>query len=409
MTGEIKRPKVVTVNCYNRMGSTGKIIEDVDSFCQDSFSFARIYEYEQTPDVRPDSYRVTNKVQQFFYYYLNRWTGYKYCTGLLPTTRAIHVIKKLNPAIVHLHCPNMGMINITRLMRFLRKRNIPTVITNHAEFYYTGNCPHAFDCKKYMTGCGKCDYVFDPIRNYRFDRTAYEWKLMKRAFEGWKKVVVVSVSPWQQARSAASPIMEGIEQRLVLNGVDETVFYRRKDAELQAIREQGYQKVIVHVTANFTNDPNDLKNGRAVIELAKRLPQYAFVVVGPNHVAEELPPNIIPYGWVSDQEYLAKLYSDADLTLITSKRETFGMSCAESLCCGTPVAGFQAGGPETIALQEYSEFVRFGDIEQLSNAVDNWVRKKLDRSVIAEQAFSVYRKTNMGYGYKEIYGELLKD
>lgn len=408
MTGETMRPKVVTVNCYNRMGSTGKIIEDIDSFCQDSYSFGRIYEYEQTPDLRPDSYRVTNKIQQIFYYLVNRWTGYKYCTGLLPTAKTIRVIKKLKPDIVHLHCPNMGTIHITRLMRFLKKRNIPTVITNHAEFYYTGNCPHAFDCKKYMTGCGNCDYIFDPNRNYRFDRTAYEWKLMKQAFEGWEKVVVVSVSPWQLERSAASTIMEGIEQRLILNGVDETVFYRRKDAELRQIREQGYQKVIIHVTANFSDDPNDLKNGKAVIEVAKRLPQYAFVVVGPSQVTQELPRNVILYGWVSDQEQLAKLYSDADLTVVTSRRETFGMSCAESLCCGTPVVGFRAGGPETISMAEHSEFVDYNDLDALEQSIKNWANRDIDKDCISTEAVDVYKKTKMGMAYRELYTSMLK-
>ena len=399
--------KVVTVNCYNRMGSTGKIIEDISTFCKENYTFSRLYEYEETLDTRPDSYRINNEIQRYFYYIFNRLTGYKYCTGLFPTMKAIRLIKKINPDIVHLHCPNMGTIHITRLMRFLKKRDIPTVITNHAEFYYTGNCPHAFDCTKYMTGCGNCDYVFDVNKNYRFDRTAHEWKLMKKAFENWKRVVVVSVSPWQKQRSSESPIMIGVKQCLVLNGVDEKVFYRRQSTILNSIRAKGFEKVILHVTAGFTNDPNDLKNGRAVIELAKKMPEYAFVVVGPNHVADALPENVIPYGWVGDQEQLAKLYSDADLTLITSKRETFGMSCAESLCCGTPIVGFCAGGPETVALQSYSEFVPFNDIDALAEVMANWTERILDKNLISQKAIAVYKKERMAHGYKEIYDEFV--
>ncbi len=395
--------KVVTVNCYNRMGSTGKIIEDISAFCEDRYAFSRIYEYEEIADTRPNSYRINNEFQRYFYYIFNRLTGYKYCTGLLPTTKAVRLIKNLNPDIVHLHCPNMGTIHITRLMRFLKKRNIPTVITNHAEFYYTGNCPHAFDCTKYMTGCGNCDYIFDVNKNYCFDRTAHEWKLMKKAFAEWKRVAVVSVSPWQKARSAASPIMEGIEQQLILNGVDEKVFYRRTTPTLEAVRAKGYKKIILHVTAGFTNDPEDLKNGKGLIELAEHLPQYAFVVVGPNHVTDPLPDNVISYGWVADQNRLAELYSDADLTVITSKRETFGMSCAESLCCGTPVVGYCAGGPETVALPEYSKFVPYNDTDQLANVIINWAECSFERDVISAEAITVYKKENMGRKYRELY------
>ncbi len=33
------------------------------------------------------------------------------------------------------------------------------------------------------------------------------------------------------------------------------------------------------------------------------------------------------------------------------------MVTAESLCCGTPVVGFTAGGPESIAIDAFSNFV----------------------------------------------------
>ena len=48
------------------------------------------------------------------------------------------------------------------------------------------------------------------------------------------------------------------------------------------------------------------------------------------------------------------------LTVLTSKRETYGMACAESLACGTPVVAFLAGGTESIALevQQYSCLLR---------------------------------------------------
>ena len=42
--------------------------------------------------------------------------------------------------------------------------------------------------------------------------------------------------------------------------------------------------------------------------------------------------------------FAQQLYSAVDLTLITSQRETFSMPVAESLCCGTPVVGFDTGG-----------------------------------------------------------------
>ena len=85
------------------------------------------------------------------------------------------------------------------------------------------------------------------------------------------------------------------------------------------------------------------------------MPHICFVVVGPiSKITSNLPKNIILLGSVTDSIKLAKLYSLANVSILTSKRETFSMVCAESLSCGTPVVGFEAGAPEQISLPNYT-------------------------------------------------------
>lgn len=38
------------------------------------------------------------------------------------------------------------------------------------------------------------------------------------------------------------------------------------------------------------------------------------------------------------------------------------MTCAEALCCGTPVVGFKCGAPETVFGEPEAKFVEYGDI-----------------------------------------------
>ena len=119
-----------------------------------------------------------------------------------------------------------------------------------------------------------------------------------------------------------------------------------------------------------------------------------------------MPGNMVLLGRVSDQHMLAEFYSMADVTVITSKRETFSMICAESLCCGTPVVGFKAGGPESICIDEYCEFVEYGNIEVLEKAVTNALSKdKFDN--ISEVAVDKYKKENMFDSYTALYNRLL--
>ena len=91
--------------------------------------------------------------------------------------------------------------------------------------------------------------------------------------------------------------------------------------------------------------------------MSKYFPEYNFLIIGDAQQKSSYPENMIFTGRIQDQHLLGELYSLADVCLLTSVKETFSMVTVESLCCGTPVVGFQAGGPENIALPAYSTFV----------------------------------------------------
>ena len=96
----------------------------------------------------------------------------------------------------------------------------------------------------------------------------------------------------------------------------------------------------------------------------------------------------------------------ADATLLTSERETFSMVTAESLCCGTPVAGFEAGGPESIALPEFSRFVPYGDTDALGEALLGIMSQGTDRNRLAKEAKELYSGRRMAEEYINLYKEM---
>ena len=100
---------------------------------------------------------------------------------------------------------------------------------------------------------------------------------------------------------------------------------------------------------------------------------------------------------------LAKFYSLADVTLLTSKRETFSMVVAESLSCGTPVVGFQAGAPETITIPEYSSFTEFGNVELLCEKIEKILSVKFNKQEISDKARIKYSLESMVGNYIDSY------
>ena len=230
---------------------------------------------------------------------------------------------------------------------------------------------------------------------------------MKKAFSGFERLISVGVSPWVASRAKQSPIFNEYENTYVLNGLDTEIFKPRENDLKNELGIEENKKVILHVTASFTSE---VKGGKYIIELAKRLQDEAvIVVVGNRETPLDLPSNIRAVGRVENQTELAKYYSMADLTVITGKRETFSMPVAESLCCGTPAVGFLAGGPESIAMPDYSEFVDFGNMEALEKMVKKWLLKDKLSSEAVLKANQLYSKQNMAKYYIGVYYNLLKD
>lgn len=399
--------KILTINWTYRYGSTGKIILDIEHELQDC-DFLHCIEY-RTLDIAENVYVLTNRLTCRIYHRTSKIKGLQYQNGVRPTSRLIGKINEYRPDIVHIHCPNGHTLNLYRLLNYLKSNGIPTVITNHAEFFYTGNCPHAFGCRQYLDGCKNCKDYKTATNSWFLNRSAEAWKKMYESFQGFEHLHMVCVSDWQAGRLRNSKICEGIPCSVIYNGVDTNVF---KEGRYDGTREK---RVVLFVTASFSDDKSDPKGGNYIIALAKGLknshPDIEFWVAGPNRVVgTELPDNIIVLGEIRDQNKLAELYSDADVTIIASKRETFGMACAESMCCGTPVIGFENGGTESIAIKEYSAFVPYDDIHALQELVIEWVDKKkqLDRDKISTEARQKYAKTTMAQQYYAIYQELLE-
>lgn len=398
--------KVLQVNCVYPKGSTGKIVEDIHNVLVER-GIESIVCYGRGVKINePFVYKTSTEIEAKLNNLKSRIGGLQYGGCVFATRRLIKVIKKKKPDVVHLQCINGFFVNVYKLVDFLKKNNIPTVLTLHAEFMHTGNCGHAYKCEKWKTGCGNCSDLKKATYSMVLDQTARAWKKMKNAFEGFKNIEIASVSPWLRERAMQSPILGKFSHSTIFNGIDSDTFKLCDGEDLREKLGLSGKYVIVHVTANFMSA---VKGGQYIRELAERLSDEAvFVVIGNSKKLENLPENIIDIGRVETREKLAQYYSMADLSIITSEKETFSMPVAESLCCGTPVVGFKAGGPETIAIPEYSEFVEYGNTDALKEAVLKFKSIGFDKYDICTEAKAKYSKRRMAEQYINLYKELLK-
>ncbi|WP_426710495.1 glycosyltransferase [Cetobacterium sp. SF1] len=391
--------KILQINCVYKVGSTGKIVYDLHTellkekmtsyIC---YGRGKIYKENNV-------FKITSEIEAKLNALQARITGIQYEGSYFGTNILLQIIEEKKPDIIHLHCLNGFFVNIHRLLEFLKKKKQNTLITLHAEFFYTGNCGHAFECNQWKEGCIKCNSKKKSTYSNLYDSTRRNWLKMYKSFEDFDNLKIIAVSPWLKKRAQEAKIFENRKIDIIENGIDtEKIFYFRKNSNF--FKDKSY-KYLLHITPNFENE---VKGGEHILELSKlnKDKQIKIIIVGKS-IRKIFPENIIYLGEIFDQNILAEIYSAVDLTLIVSKRETYSMPVAESLACGTPVIGFECGAPEEIAIKEYSEFIKYGNIEKLNEVIQNWLKITVDKQRLSSQACKRYSKYEMVKKYLNTY------
>lgn len=395
--------RIVLLNCVYYQGSTGKIVASIaDTLRTQGHDVFTCYGLGDE-HIDEHSKKVCTNIEHNLNALLSRITGIPYGGLFLSNYRIKKVVKEFKPDIVHVHCVNASTVNVYVLLKYLAKLGIKTVITLHAEIFHTAGCEHAFECEKWKVGCQDCNLYKQRVNSWFFDRSKESYKRMYKAVNAFAldNLIVTAVSPWLAERAKQSAIIKRYPVEYVPNGVDTSVFHYKESIGI--INRSSYKKVVLFVTPYFGLEEADVKGGRYLPKIAERLPEYKFIVVSSrtSNNLGALPSNIQLWGRAKKQEELVQLYSEANLTLLLSKRETFSMVTAESLCCGTPVIGFKAGGPESIAISEYSNFVDYGDIDALCDGLQ---RVSINnKTELSKLAIKLYSKNYMINAFYHIY------
>lgn len=199
---------------------------------------------------------------------------------------------------------------------------------------------------------------------------------------------------------------------LVYNFVDKRIYYPHDVNELRKDFAEPDEKILIHIS-NF----RPIKRVLDVVEtfnlVQKQVPsKLMFVGEGPDlskviqRVNElGLSDRVIFCG---KQDDVAKVISLADIMLLPSEKESFGLVALEAMSCGVPTIGSNAGGiPELIVHGETGYLAEIGDVEAMAAYA---VRALTDEKLYAElKEACIYRATHtfcndfMTSKYEEIY------
>lgn len=387
--------KILYLDVVCKQGSTGKIVYDLYAQSRADGHTAAVC-YGRGPVVAEENiFKFGLDWETRFHALMTRLTGWTGCFSPVSTRRLIRFMEAFRPDVVHLHELHAYFVNLKPLLRYLAERRIPVVHTLHCEFSYTGKCGHSYQCQRWKTGCGACPHLRDYPKTLWFDRTAAMWAEKKRLFSALDKLVVTVPSQWLAERARES-FLGNREICVIHNGIDAGHIFHPQPCERlrEKYRIGPGEKVVLAAAPNLMSPQ---KGGRWVLKLAQEMRQenIRFVLVGVSDLSESFPPNVTAVGLIRDQEELAAHYSLADCFVLCSERETFSMTCAESLCCGTPVAGFCSGAPETVFPPPAAAFVPFGDLEALTAQVKAQLKAGFSRERLSQESHRRYSVETM--------------
>ncbi len=242
----------------------------------------------------------------------------------------------LHLQLVHAMTSFFSLFNVP-----IMSRARPTIWTLHDLWLMTGHCVHPFECEGWRSGCGDCNDLETPFA-IRRDTTAFTWNVKKWIMHN-SKVSLVVASRWMYDRVRQSPILSHLPCRIIPFGVDTAVFKPLNKAELRrrlGIPENAHVLACRACIDYGYKGTAYLKQALSQMRLSK--PTYLITLDGKGAVDSLRDKyHLIEMGWMDDQNAIAEVMSAADVFLMPSIAESFGMMALESMACGVPVVCFE--------------------------------------------------------------------
>jgi len=209
-------------------------------------------------------------------------------------------------------------------------------------------------------------------------------------------------------------IMEPID--LTYNFVDKRVYYPRDCTDLRGDFAEPHEKVLMHIS-NF----RPVKRTPDVVDIFARVSSKIpckLLLVGEGPDMPRIQAKIDAMGlshrvhYLGKQDDVAQVISLADLMLLPSEKESFGLVALEAMACGVPTIGSLAGGiPELVVNGETGFLSPIGRTDEMAaNALKLLTDPKLYadfREACLKRARTEFCNDRITAQYENIYYRVL--
>ncbi len=350
--------KIVQINAVCGISSTGRTSLELSRYLntqniENYIIYANGYsDYENAIRMNSD---FDIKVHSL----LSRITGKQGYFSKEHTKKIISKLELIKPDIVHLRNLHGNYIHLNMLLQYLAENDIPTVITLHDCWFFTGKCVYysIAQCYRWQNGCGHCPQLNKGNKSWFFDRTKKMWKDKKEHFRAISRLGVIGVSDWITNEAKKSFLKNAKIIKRIYNWIDLDVFYPHASEIKQKLGIKA-KYVILGVADSWSNDKG-LSDFNTLAEMLND--DYKIVLVGRKIIP--INDKILHINRTNDVNMLSDIYAMADVFFNPTKRETFGKVTAEALACGTPVVAYNTTACPELVGENCGYIEELGDIK----------------------------------------------
>lgn len=307
-------------------------------------------------------------------------------------------VDNYKPDVIHLHNLHGYYMNIGLLFEFLKQRKVRVIWTLHDCWPFTGHCVHfkSVGCERWKEGCYDCPQTKEYPSSWWVDRSYKNYLKKKEIFSGVEDMTLLVPSHWMEKRVRQS-FLQNYNIQVVYNGIDLSKF---KPEHSDFRQKYGLEnQYIVLGVANVWVERKGLKT---FLELAEVLGKdYSVVLVGLNaEQIAQLPQGVLGLPRTDNVIQLVQIYTAADVFVNPSREETFGLTVAEAMACGTwPIVYTDTACAEVVE-QGVGQVV-CGGVQELKKAIEIH-RSQVPMENIEKYA-QVFSKERFGTEILDIY------
>jgi N-acetyl-alpha-D-glucosaminyl L-malate synthase BshA len=202
----------------------------------------------------------------------------------------------------------------------------------------------------------------------------------------------------------------------VYNFVDKRRYYRKDVRELKKVFAPNGEKIIMHIS-NF----RPVKRVPDVVEVFRLVRQQMpakLMLIGEGPDLCAIRNMVAEYGleqevhFLGKQEDVAEVISMADIMLLPSEKESFGLVALEAMACGVPVITTVAGGLPEVVLDGVCGFLcQIGDVTGMAERTlqlltnDDLYEQFSQNSI--ERSSRTFCHDKIASQYEALYAQLL--